>query len=353
MVGRHGGCGRAMNDLQPRFSVSIKNIYEALSQSYHPRMFFSGSRLSCHQKDSGGKMKAIGPMLLLLSFSFLTTQSVGAAEPGTGVKPPQEKAIMKWLGNVGWEVQIGKVIILIDPFLTRKDRSMDAEWKTDEEAVLKVVRGADYIFAGHSHHDHIGDVPFIAKRFGSKIIGSRTTTNLALTAGVDKSQLITIHGGEKLDFKDFSLQVIESRHGWRQRKPPRKENEEILEPLRGPIRGRDFVDGGSFLYYFTFGRQRVLHQSTANFVEEKLTGVQPDIALLAAGHDGYNLERALKTLKPKVVIVQHYDEWRTPFSQGIPEANIKRAQRFARDITAIDKQIKVIIPDFFMTYALE
>lgn len=38
---------------------------------------------------------------------------------------------------------------------------------------------------------------------------------------------------------------------------------------------------------------------------------------------------------------------------SIPEANIKRAQRFARDITAIDKQIKVIIPEFFMTYPLE
>jgi hypothetical protein len=156
-----------------------------------------------------------------------------------------------------------------------------------------------------------------------------------------------------LDFKEFSVQAIESRHGWRQRKPPRKENEEILQPWRGPIRGRDFVDGGSLLYYFTFGRQRVLHQSTANFIEEKLAGLQPDIALLATGHDGYNLERALKTLKPKVVIVQHFDQWRIPFSQGIPEANLKRAQRFARDITAIDNPIKVIIPEFFMTYGLE
>jgi L-ascorbate metabolism protein UlaG (beta-lactamase superfamily) len=93
--------------------------------------------------------------------------------------------MLKWLGTAGWEIQIGKTIILIDPFLTRKARSTDAEWKTDEEAVLKVTRGADYIFAGHSHHDHIADVPFIAKRFGSKVIGSRTTMSLALTAGVD------------------------------------------------------------------------------------------------------------------------------------------------------------------------
>jgi L-ascorbate metabolism protein UlaG (beta-lactamase superfamily) len=115
-----------------------------------------------------------------------------------------ESVVLKWLGTAGWEIKLGKAIILLDPFLTRKDRSLDAEWKTDEEAVLKVVRAADYIFAGHSHHDHIGDVPFIAKRFKSKIIGSRTTTNIALTAGVDESQVVTVNGGEKLDFKEFS-----------------------------------------------------------------------------------------------------------------------------------------------------
>jgi L-ascorbate metabolism protein UlaG (beta-lactamase superfamily) len=288
-------------------------------------------------------MKLLIGIVLMLFFSFWITRSIDAA---------QEKVILKWLGTVGWEIEIGKTTILIDPFLTRKEPTHQ-EWKTDEEAVLKVIKGADYIFAGHSHADHIGDVPFIAKRFKSRIIGSRTTRNLALTAGVDKSQLIAIKGGEKLDFKEFSVQVIESRHGWRQRKPPRKENEEILRPWQGPIRGTDFVDGGSFLYYFTFGRERVLHQSTANFIEEKLTGVQPDIALLAVGHDGYNLERVLKNIKPKMVIIHHFDEWRTAFSEGIPEANVKRAQRFARDITAFDNQIKVIIPDFFVTYTLQ
>ncbi len=266
-------------------------------------------------------MKPVTTLLLMLVVSFWALPPCDAAESNTGAESRQEKATMKWLGNVGWEIQIGKSIVLVDPFLTRKDRSMDAEWKTDEQAVLNVVKGADYIFAGHSHHDHVADVPFIAKRFRSKIIGSRTTTNLALTAGVDSSQVVTVKGGEKLDFKDFSLEVIDSRHGWRQGRPPRKENEEIARPWQGPIRGRDFVDGGCFPCYFAFGQQRVLHQSTANFIEEKLAGIQPEIALLAVGHDGYNLERVVKSLKPKIVIIQHYDEWRSSFAEGIPEAN--------------------------------
>ncbi|HMJ26353.1 MAG TPA: MBL fold metallo-hydrolase [Pyrinomonadaceae bacterium] len=298
-------------------------------------------------------MKTIAAIFLILAFPFFATQSAAAAEPKADVESPQGKVTLKWLGNAGWEIQIGATIILIDPFLTRKDHARDAEWKTDEEAVLKVIRGADFIFAGHSHHDHIGDVPFIAKHFRSKIIGSRTTANLALTAGVDKSQLTIISGGDKLAFKGFSVEVIESRHGWRRGRAPRQENEEISRPWQGPIRGRDFVDGGSFLYYFTFGQRRVLHQSTANFVEERLTEVRPDLALLAVGHDGYNLERVLKKLQPKAVVIQHFDEWRSRFSEGIPTASVRRAQRFAHDITAVDNQIKVVIPTFLMTYPLD
>jgi L-ascorbate metabolism protein UlaG (beta-lactamase superfamily) len=287
-------------------------------------------------------------------FLGLFASPAGAADPPLNADSP-EKVVLKWLGNAGWEIRLGKTIILIDPFLTRKERSMDAEWKTDEGAVLKVINGADYIFAGHSHHDHIGDVPFIAKRFGSKIIGSATTVNLALTAGVDPSQVTTIKGGEKLDFKQFSVEVVESRHAILQRSGRRQTStrEEILKPWPGPIMGRDFVEGGTFLYYFNFGGHRVLHQSTANFLEDKLAGLRPDVALLAEGEKGYNLENALKILKPKVVIIQHFDEWRAPFSQGIPPANMKRVQRFDREVRAVDRQIKTIIPEFFMTHTLE
>jgi L-ascorbate metabolism protein UlaG (beta-lactamase superfamily) len=171
---------------------------------------------------------------------------------------------------------------------------------------------------------------------------------------VDKSQLITISGGEKLDFKEFSVQVIESRHGWRgPGRPPRKENEEILSPWRGPIRGADFVDGGSFLYYFTFGQQRVLHQSTGNVIEEKLKGLRPDFMLMNFSRLGYDLSSVLKILNPKVIIVHHFDDWAAPFSEGISEVNMQRAQRFARNVGAVDSQIKVIIPNFLTTYTLE
>jgi L-ascorbate metabolism protein UlaG (beta-lactamase superfamily) len=293
-------------------------------------------------------MKCIIFFLLLALGNSPLSRTVWAADA------PAAPLAMKWLGTAGWEIKIGSSVILIDPFLTRTERVANAEWKTNEEEVLKVVTKADYIFAGHSHADHIADIPFIAKRFGSKVIGSRTTTNIALTAGVDKSQLVTISGGQKLDFKDFSVQVIESQHGVLTRSGERRQprSNEILEPWSGPINGNAFVEGGSYLYYFTFGNLRVLHQSTGNFIEEKLKDLHPDIALLAENRN-YDWPDALKLLQPKIVVIQHYDQWRTPFAAGIPEANRRRAQRFEKIIKNFDRNIKVIIPKLLQTITLD
>ena len=289
-------------------------------------------------------------LLLCVGLQAPSTTSAQSAPADTN-----EKALtLKWLGNAGWEIQFGQTVILIDPFLTRGEASHGAEWKTDEEAVLKVIKRADYIFAGHSHADHIADVPFIAKKFGSKVIGSRTTTNIALTGGVDKSQLVTISGGEKLEFKEFSVQVIESQHGaLRSRRAQAKT--EVRRNHQALVRadhGEAFVEGGSYFYLFTFGSHRLLHQSTGGFIEEKLTGLKADTALL------YPMERddlaeIIKALQPKTVFLHHFDRWQLPLADGLPDTTMGRARRFTRDINAIDKSIKVVIPKYFEPHAIE
>ena len=289
-------------------------------------------------------------ILIMASIAFGSQ----AGQSQTGSASPTQHVTLKWLGTAGWEIQIGQTKILIDPFLTRQQAVASEEWKTDEEAVLKVISGADYIFAGHSHADHIGDIPFIAKRFGAKILGSRTTVNLSLSAGVDKAQLTTISGGEKLDFKDFLVQVIKSQHGILTRDGQKRQpkSAEITRPLSGPILGKHFVEGGSYLYYFTFGKLRLLHQSTGNFIEENLQGLEPDIAILAE-NSNYDWTEALKILRPKTVVVHHYDDWRVPLSSGMTVAVRRRAQRLEQDVKSVDRNIKVIIPDFLQTITLE
>jgi L-ascorbate metabolism protein UlaG (beta-lactamase superfamily) len=287
-------------------------------------------------------------LILLLVVNVSGAESLWAAEAET------RPLTIKWLGTAGWEIRASSTVILIDPFLTRKQASANEEWKTNEQEVLQHIEKADFIFAGHSHADHIADIPFIAKRFGSKIIGSRTTVNIALTAGVDKSQLTTIGGGEKFDFKDFSVEVLESQHGVLNRGGRRRQprSEEVLKPWSGPVKGDAFVEGGSYLYYFTFAKLRLLHQSTGNFIEERLKSLKPDVAFLAENRN-YDWADALTLLRPKTVVIHHYDEWRTPLADGIPESNRRRAERFEKIIKSFDRKINVIIPELLKPFTLE
>jgi L-ascorbate metabolism protein UlaG (beta-lactamase superfamily) len=172
------------------------------------------------------------------------------------------------------------------------------------------------------------------------------------SGGVDAAKLTVIRGGEKFDLGDFSVEVVESRHGIPEGQYEVSETKEMLSPVR-QIFSRHFVEGGSFVYVFTFGNRRLLHQSTANFIEEKLPGLNPDMALLAEPGRSYNLKTALRALKPKTVIVQHFDDWRAPFSQALPSFRTRRAERFKRDILAVDGAINVIIPEFMKTYTME
>jgi hypothetical protein len=52
-------------------------------------------------------------------------------------------------------------------------------------------------------------------------------------------------------------------------------------------------------------------------------------------------------------VIHHYDQWRTPLSEGIPEANRRRALRFEKVIKSFDRNIKVIIPELLKTISLE
>ena len=295
------------------------------------------------------RSRLVVPLIFIFALSL---SSVGLAQLVLPASPGDEGLVMKWLGTAGWEIKTPEgTTILIDPFLTRKRPDRESQWESNEEVVFKYVKGADYIFAGHSHGDHVGDLPLIAKKFGAKIIGSRTTMNLALSGGVDRSQITMIRGGEKLDFKEFTVDVIPSEHRISRGRssPPRLR--ELYDPV-STIMGRHFLIGGSFLYNFTFGSRRVLHQSTANFIVENLEGSNPDVALLAQGYRSYDLEAALRAMRPKVIIMHHFDQWRVPFAEGIKERNERRARSFRRGIKRVDPRIEVIIPDFLKSYVL-
>jgi hypothetical protein len=71
---------------------------------------------------------------LQICLCFIVLTSIATSVLETSVSPSAgQPVVVKWLSNGGWEIQIGQTIILIDPFLTRREAVFGVEWKTDEE----------------------------------------------------------------------------------------------------------------------------------------------------------------------------------------------------------------------------
>jgi L-ascorbate metabolism protein UlaG (beta-lactamase superfamily) len=71
---------------------------------------------------------------------------------------------LTWLSHSAFRLEIGKAVVMIDPFLTG-----NPAFKGDAE---KVSAGATHVVITHGHDDHIGDAAAIAKRTGAQVISN-------------------------------------------------------------------------------------------------------------------------------------------------------------------------------------
>ena len=64
--------------------------------------------------------------------------------------------------------------MLVDPYMTRAPVEDEAAPLVPDEAAIRAFTPArvDAILVGHSHYDHLLDVPSIARRTGARVVGT-------------------------------------------------------------------------------------------------------------------------------------------------------------------------------------
>jgi L-ascorbate metabolism protein UlaG (beta-lactamase superfamily) len=71
---------------------------------------------------------------------------------------------LTWLSHSAFRLEIGKAVVLIDPFMTG-----NPAFKGDAAAA---TAGVTHIVITHGHDDHIGDAADIAKRTGAQVVSN-------------------------------------------------------------------------------------------------------------------------------------------------------------------------------------
>jgi len=292
-------------------------------------------------------------------FCLLTMASQPFAQEADG----QTGLQFTYFGAAGWEISDGDVTVLIDPYISRlryvdrqhpdDDRrayARDEVGDWDTNLIDSLITKADFILVHHSHYDHLGDVPYIAKKTGARVIGTETTITILRAYGIPDEQLYAVGGGEDYQFENFSVRVIPSIHSaLAEKRYFDSRRYDRNTELEAPLRIEQFIEGGSLMFLARFDSHSVLTMGSMNFIERELEGLTPDILL--AGINGsrmglYNYDERLVrvTGNPPVIIPTHWDSFVQPyeFSQ---QSNVDQKLIPFRDTVAkISPDSRVVIP---------
>lgn len=191
---------------------------------------------------------------------------------------------LTWYGHATLGLDIDGIKVLVDPFFTGNPAA-----STTADAVE-----ADYILVSHGHGDHVGDTVAIAKRTGATVISNFEICNWLQGQGVEKVHPQHLGGGFKHPFGYLKLTLA--------------------------IHGSALPDGSyggnpaGFLLTTPDGKKIYMAQDTGLFGDMQLIGDEGlDLAVLPIG-DNFTMGpddalRAVKLLRPKVVIPIHYNTW--------------------------------------------
>jgi len=124
--------------------------------------------------------------------------------------------LIEYLGTSGYVVSHGSDVVLLDPYFSHQSilRAMSLKWlRIDKDAIDQYLpshaKSAAAILVGHSHYDHLLDVPYIALNYATKaiIFGSETTKNLLHSRKQLRDRLVSVLG---FDFCQLSQRMRHS-----------------------------------------------------------------------------------------------------------------------------------------------
>jgi len=189
-----------------------------------------------------------------------------------------------WYGHATLGLETDGHKLLIDPFFTDNPSATITADETD----------ASFILVSHGHGDHVGDTIPIAKRTGATVISNFEIASWFSTQGVENVHPQHLGGGFHHPFGYLKLTLA--------------------------LHGSALPDGSyggnpaGFLLTTNDGKKIYMAQDTGLFGDMQLIGDEGiDLAILPIG-DNFTMGpadalKAVKFLRPKVVIPIHYNTW--------------------------------------------
>ncbi|MBW2561435.1 MAG: MBL fold metallo-hydrolase [Deltaproteobacteria bacterium] len=227
---------------------------------------------------------------------------------------------VRWTGAAGLEITEGGRTVLIDPYHSRpgKFELLFGRPEPNTDVIDRYLTGlpdtVEAIIAGHTHIDHVLDIPQFGRRLECRVIGSRSLETLMTLHG--RPGIVTVcKGGERIELPGNAVvTMIRSRHGLVLfGKAPY--SGEINPKCRLPMRAFDYRIGDVYMPKLEVGGVVFMHAGSANFVESEIEGHRCDVLFMTV--PGWKklpeyCTRLPQILQPRVIVPFHYDDFSSP-----------------------------------------
>jgi L-ascorbate metabolism protein UlaG (beta-lactamase superfamily) len=250
---------------------------------------------------------------------------------------------VRWLGTAGFEIEHDGHVVLVDPYVTRASiaRCLLAPLRPDLEAVRRHAPRADAIVAGHTHFDHVLDVPAIARATGARVFGSRSAAALCAASGVPAERVEVVErdaGGEPIEAEvgPFRLRFIPSAHSalvlGRVPLPG-----EISDCSDVPMRVEAYRCGAVFGVEIRVAGRTIYHLGSAEILDADVRVANVDLLLMCVA--GWTTSRDLpgrvcRSVAPGAVLLSHWDDFLRPMDRG---ARLLPAMQLPRLVDRLDR----------------
>ena len=266
----------------------------------------------------------------------------------------EDQVQVTWLGTAGFTVEYAGHTLLLDPYLSRPGlrKSLAGPLLPDVEAIRRFAPRADVIVAGHSHSDHILDIPEIARLTGARVVGSASTSNLCRGYGLSASQILEVEAPQTVEVGPFRITVRPSLHGKAVmgRVPLVGQ---IPQGAHPPLRFQQYLNDTTFgtvvecLGESSAGQGLTLfHLGSADFYPETIEGQKADVllpCLMGREHHPGFVRELLDQLQPRVVIPCHFDDFFVPMEQPIRELPGADLEGFRQDVLHNSVSTRLVI----------
>jgi L-ascorbate metabolism protein UlaG (beta-lactamase superfamily) len=294
-------------------------------------------------------------------------QTLQPASAGGLVPKNPDVLLLRYLGRANYEVAYRGKVLLLDTYYDNSRLPFGERFGIKESDITR----ADAIIVGHTHFDHFGDAPPIAKRTGAPIFVAPLALKYLESQGVPGKQIHIVRGRETFKLDGYTLQIALGIHmpiapsddaGFHElitNVEPLTEEEktQLAEWRKGQSDGtrmasaedpndpdNDTIHHGTIVYVLTFdGGFRLVYSDTGGVLsggERVLAdsihagGGKIDLAILGYLQLGFSLPKAIKVTgarvkvwDPRIFLPSHFHDGEKAELPEMPTAPLFEALR--------------------------